>query len=85
MDPARMLWDTAGQEEFDAITRSYYRGASAAILAFSSVDRQSFSDIESWYNKVEKECGKGLSMALIQNKIDLILEGDNENPSVVKP
>ena len=23
------LWDTAGQEEFDALTRSYYRGAPA--------------------------------------------------------
>ena len=22
-----MLWDTAGQEEFDAITKAYYRGA----------------------------------------------------------
>lgn len=22
-----MLWDTAGQEEYDAITRAYYRGA----------------------------------------------------------
>jgi len=21
------LWDTAGQEEFDSLTRSYYRGA----------------------------------------------------------
>lgn len=21
-----MLWDTAGQEEFDAITKAYYRG-----------------------------------------------------------
>ena len=21
-----MLWDTAGQEEFDSITKSYYRG-----------------------------------------------------------
>lgn len=23
-----MLWDTAGQEEFDAITKAYYRGSS---------------------------------------------------------
>lgn len=24
-----MLWDTAGQEEFDAITKAYYRGETA--------------------------------------------------------
>ena len=28
------LWDTAGQEDFDALTRSYYRGAALAELAF---------------------------------------------------
>lgn len=27
------LWDTAGQEEFDALTRSYYRGAPARCTA----------------------------------------------------
>ena len=26
-----MLWDTAGQEEFDAITKAYYRGWCRAI------------------------------------------------------
>lgn len=25
-DVRLMLWDTAGQEEFDAITKAYYRG-----------------------------------------------------------
>lgn len=25
-DTRLMLWDTAGQEEFDAITKAYYRG-----------------------------------------------------------
>lgn len=25
-DVKLMVWDTAGQEEFDAITRTYYRG-----------------------------------------------------------
>lgn len=28
-DATMMLWDTAGQEEFDAVTRSYYRGTCA--------------------------------------------------------
>lgn len=26
-----MLWDTAGQEEFDAITKAYYRGETAGV------------------------------------------------------
>lgn len=26
-----MLWDTAGQEEFDAITKAYYRGKIAPL------------------------------------------------------
>jgi GTPase SAR1 family protein len=28
-DVRMMVWDTAGQEEFDTITRTYYRGAGA--------------------------------------------------------
>lgn len=28
-DVRLMLWDTAGQEEFDAITKAYYRGESS--------------------------------------------------------
>ena len=26
------IWDTAGQESFRSITRSYYRGAAGALL-----------------------------------------------------
>lgn len=47
-----MLWDTAGQEEFDAITAAYYRGAHACVLAFSATDRDSFDAIPSWKLKV---------------------------------
>jgi len=67
-----MVWDTAGQEEFDVITKNYYRGAGAAVLAFSTTDRASFEAIQSWRDKVAAECGDDLSMVLMQNKIDLI-------------
>ena len=40
-----MLWDTAGQEEFDAITKAYYRGAQACVVAFSTTDRASFEAV----------------------------------------
>jgi len=32
-DVKLMVWDTAGQEEFDSITRTYYRGADSASAA----------------------------------------------------
>ena len=63
-----MLWDTAGQEEFDSITRTYYRGAGAAVLAFSTTDRDSFNAIQSWKRKLEAECGT-IPMVLVQNKV----------------
>ncbi|CAG9813579.1 unnamed protein product [Phaedon cochleariae] len=73
-----MLWDTAGQEEFDAITKAYYRGAQACVLAFSTVDRDSFEAAHSWKLKVENECGE-IPTVIVQNKIDLI------DQSVVNP
>lgn len=53
-----MLWDTAGQEEFDAITKAYYRGAQACVLAFSTTDRDSFEAAHSWKLKVSEQLKK---------------------------
>lgn len=66
-----MLWDTAGQEEYAEITRNYYKGAGAAILAFSTTDRPSFDAIENWHDKVRNECGN-IVIVLVQNKVDLM-------------
>ncbi|KAJ8574774.1 hypothetical protein ON010_g4440 [Phytophthora cinnamomi] len=72
-----MIWDTAGQEEFDTLTSRYYKGGSnggyrsgAVIYVFSTVDRASFDDLPKWRRKVEEECGQICSV-LVQNKIDL--------------
>ncbi|KAJ0039371.1 hypothetical protein NL108_016497, partial [Boleophthalmus pectinirostris] len=72
-DVRLMLWDTAGQEEFDAITKAYYRCAQACVLVFSTTDRESFLAIESWKEKVEAEVGD-IPTVLVQNKIDLLEE-----------
>ena len=66
-----MVWDTAGQEEFDAITRAYYRGAHFCLLAFSVTDRKSLEHVSWWKQKVETECGH-VPMLVVMNKIDLI-------------
>ncbi|XP_048059766.1 ras-related protein Rab-23-like [Megalobrama amblycephala] len=70
-DVRLMLWDTARQEEFDAITKAYYRGAQACVLVFSTTVRDSFEAISSWREKVEMEVGD-IPTVLVQNKIDLL-------------
>lgn len=35
-----MLWDTAGQEEFDAITKAYYRGKSQSLWQQFTLQRR---------------------------------------------
>jgi len=59
------------QEEYDTITRTYYRGAGACVLAFSTTDRDSFRTVSTWKKKVEAECGE-IAMVLVQTKADLI-------------
>ncbi|EKF32708.1 small G-protein, putative [Trypanosoma cruzi marinkellei] len=68
-----MLWDTAGQEVFNSLTQAYYRGAGAAIVAFSTVDKDSFMNVENWKKNVENVCGS-ISMVLCQTKFDLAHE-----------
>ncbi|XP_051936539.1 ras-related protein Rab-23 [Hippocampus zosterae] len=72
-DVRLMLWDTAGQEEFDAITKAYYRGAQACVLVFSTTDRNSYLGIDNWKEKIEAEVGD-IPTVLVQNKIDLLEE-----------
>lgn len=73
-----MLWDTAGQEVFAALTASYYRGAGAAIIAFSTTDRDSFMNAIKWKEKVESQC-PGITIVLCQTKLDLLSEAKMTN------
>ena len=82
-DMRLMLWDTAGQEEFDCITRAYYRGAQACVLAFSCVDRESFKSVGKWKRKVEEECGN-IPMVLVMTKMDLLYRAEIDSFEVEK-
>lgn len=42
------IWDTAGQESFRSITRSYYRDAAGALLVYDITRRETFNHLTRW-------------------------------------
>jgi len=64
-------WDTAGQETFRAITRSYYRGAAGCLLVYDVTSRDSFEHIQTWLADVRKHADPHVSCILVGNKVDL--------------
>merc|ERR1711991_669541 len=65
------LWDTAGQESFRSITRSYYRGAQGALLVFDITKRSSFAHLQSWLEEVRRQGTDNMSVLVVGNKSDL--------------
>ena len=65
------MWDTAGQESFKSITRSYYRGAVAALLLFDVTNRESFENLSRWIGEAKSFANKDVSITLVGNKVDL--------------
>lgn len=63
------VWDTAGQESFRAITRSYYRGAVAALLVFDVTKRESFEHLSTWLSETANY--PMMTIWLVGNKADL--------------
>lgn len=65
------IWDTAGQESFRSITRSYYRGAACALLVYDVTRRESFQHLNTWLQGIAENGNSDMVIALIGNKCDL--------------
>ncbi|KAL0808829.1 hypothetical protein ABMA28_012506 [Loxostege sticticalis] len=53
------IWDTAGSERYEAMTRMYYRGAHAAIVCYEPSSLESWARLRHWLQElrtVEEEC-----------------------------
>ena len=65
------IWDTAGQENFRSITRSYYRSSVAAIVVYDITSKRSFEKIASWLEELRENAHIKVSIVLVGNKSDL--------------
>lgn len=53
------IWDTAGSEKYDAMTRTYYRGAKAAIVCYDITKSSTFQRARHWVRElrsIEENC-----------------------------
>ena len=65
------IWDTAGQESFRSITRSYYRGAAGALLVYDITRRDTFQHLSRWLEEAKQHAQPNMVILLIGNKNDL--------------
>ena len=67
------IWDTAGQEKFDAIASTYYKSADVVIFVYSINIRDSFDRVSQWSKQVDENSSidEQQIRILLGNKTDL--------------
>jgi small GTP-binding protein len=66
-----VIWDIAGQPQFQSLRRRYYEGCSGLILVYSVVDRESFDSAAKWLVEAKGFMDQFPALILVGNKIDL--------------
>lgn len=68
-----VIWDIAGQEKFHAVRQDFYSGSKGIFLVFDLTNRTSFSNIQKWYEDVNKNISDEEEIIgfVLGNKCDL--------------
>mmetsp|Transcript_45093 Transcript_45093/g.52155 ORF Transcript_45093/g.52155 Transcript_45093/m.52155 type:complete len:205 (-) Transcript_45093:66-680(-) len=65
------IWDTSGQERFEAIVSSYYRRATGALLVYDMTKRSTFESLDTWLKEIRLLAEPNAVIILVGNKSDL--------------
>lgn len=65
------IWDSAGQENYRSITRSYYRNTIATFLVYDITNKQSFDHVKNWYQEACNYGNSQMYFILLGNKCEL--------------
>lgn len=78
------IWDTAGQESFRAITRSFYRNANGVILMYDLTRMESFESLEDWLREIRLNSDTDIVVYLVGNMLDLAEEEREVNTDLAE-
>ena len=69
--PTCICRDTAGQQQFHQITKTYYKRAHGIICVYDISDQNSLNNINYWINNIKQHASNTVQIILIGNKSDL--------------
>jgi small GTP-binding protein len=69
-----LVWDLAGQQRFDFIRGSYYRGSKGALLVYDTTRKSTWLELPKWIKETEDALGERIPIILLANKVDLAEE-----------
>lgn len=64
-----MLWDTSGQEKYNAISKSFFGSANGVMIFFSVTDKDSFDHVHKWIEKTYTHLPKDVTLMLVGRPI----------------
>ena len=59
------IWDTAGQESFLSIVRSYYRASAIIVLVYDITQRSTYQRIPFWLDEIKKSIDDSVPFPVI--------------------
>ncbi|MHA1829875.1 MAG: Rab family GTPase [Candidatus Heimdallarchaeaceae archaeon] len=68
---ALSIWDLAGQDRFQFIRHTFYKGAKAALLVFDLTRSSTLKNVQKWNKEFVENCGSDVVKILVGNKNDL--------------
>ena len=66
------IWDIGGQQRFEFIRSTFYKGAAGALLVFDLTREQTYTETRKWLTEIRQFAGDNIPFVLIGNKLDLM-------------
>ena len=78
------FWDTAGQEQFNAISTLYYQNAVGALIVYDVSIFETFEKVKQWVKTLQEAVGKDIIFVIAGNKVDKLKKEEIEkgNPEI---
>jgi small GTP-binding protein len=66
------IWDIGGQQRFEFIRSTFYKGAAGALLVFDLTRDQTYIETRKWLTEIRQFTEQNIPFVFIGNKLDLL-------------